>query len=76
MIANIGLVFICIFWAVTIIKMKKNEFNKYALLFYTAGASLLVIDSLTVGVFGLMEFLNAITVVATIVVASRIWKQK
>jgi hypothetical protein len=75
MIANIGLVFICIFWIVTIIKMKKNEFNKYALLSYAIGASLLVVDSLTAGVFGIMETLNSITVAASIVLISKIWKK-
>jgi hypothetical protein len=76
MIANIGLVFICIFWIATIIKMKKNEFNRYALLSYAIGALLLVVDSLTAGVFGIMETLNSITVVASIVVLSKIWKKK
>jgi hypothetical protein len=76
MIANIGLVFICIFWIATIIKMKKNEFNRYALLFYAIGALLLVIDGLTVGAFGITETLNSITVIASIVVLSKIWNKK
>ncbi len=56
--------------------MKKNEFNRYALLSYAIGALLLVVDSLTAGVFGIMETLNSITVVASIVVLSKIWKKK
>ena len=76
MLSEIGLILICTGWIIQIIKMKKDELNKYALLSYVIGAVLLVIDGFIDNTVSSMDALQTFSVIVSGAVLVKLWMQK
>ncbi|MFA5303583.1 MAG: hypothetical protein WC393_03545 [Candidatus Nanoarchaeia archaeon] len=75
MILQMGLGLISIGWIVQIIKMKKNELNKYALLCYMIGAALLAYSGFSDGIIADTDILESLTLLTSGIVFYKLWAQ-
>lgn len=76
MIVQLGLILISVGWIVQILKMKKDELNKYALLCYIIGAALLAYNGFADGIIGDTDLLETLTLVTSGIVLYKLWMQK
>ncbi|MDD2678308.1 MAG: hypothetical protein PHT91_00125 [Candidatus Nanoarchaeia archaeon] len=76
MFVELGLALISAGWIVQIIKMKKNEFNKYALLLYVLGAATLTINGFTDGVITNLDWMEGLTLLTSGIVLYKLLKLK
>ena len=75
MIVQLGLVLISIGWIVQMVKMKKDNLDKYALSCYIIGAALLAINGFMDGAIADTDVLETLTLVTSGAVLIKLWKQ-
>ncbi|MFA5333521.1 MAG: hypothetical protein WC376_03420 [Candidatus Nanoarchaeia archaeon] len=75
MIVQIGLGLISVGWLVQIVKMKKNELNKYALLCYMIGAALLAYSGFSDGIIADTDLLESLTLLTSGIVFYKLLMQ-
>ncbi|MDD4353116.1 MAG: hypothetical protein PHN56_01525 [Candidatus Nanoarchaeia archaeon] len=76
MITEFGLGLICIGWIVQIIKMKKDELNKYTLLLYILGVVILSYSGMSDGIIASADWLNVVSAITSGVVLYKVLKLK